>query len=60
MDRLRAVVVGTGFGRNHAEAYSEAEGVDLAGFCVRKETDRSVAVARRFQVMPFRSIPRSR
>jgi predicted dehydrogenase len=50
---LRAVVVGTGWGRHHAEGYSQADGVEFAGFCVRTASERSVAAARRFNVPLF-------
>jgi predicted dehydrogenase len=46
-------VVGTGWGRHHAEGYSQAEGVELVGFCVRGESERSLAAARRFNVPLF-------
>src|SRR5262245_37936856 len=51
--RLRAVVVGTGWGRHHAEGFSQADGVELVGFCVRGESERSLAAARRFNVPLF-------
>jgi predicted dehydrogenase len=55
---LRAVVVGTGWGRHHAEGYSQADGVQLAGFCVRTESERSLAAARRFNVPLFVGLER--
>lgn len=51
--RLRALVVGSGWGRHHAYAYQAHPQVDLVGLCVRHESERSLHLAQELQVPLF-------
>ncbi|HIE53465.1 MAG TPA: Gfo/Idh/MocA family oxidoreductase [Armatimonadetes bacterium] len=48
--KLRALVVGSGWGRNHALAYQQHPEVELVGICGRTASERSQALARELQV----------
>ena len=50
---LRALVVGSGWGRNHAYAYRAHPRVELVGLCGRGESERSLQLARDLQVPLF-------
>ena len=50
MAELNALVVGSGWGRNHALAYHAHPDAELLGICGRGESDRSKTLARQLQV----------
>lgn len=50
MEKLRVLVVGSGWGRNHALAYHAHPDVELLGICGRTENERSRALAHELQV----------
>jgi predicted dehydrogenase len=53
MKTLRALVVGSGWGRHHAVAYHAHPHADLVGICGRHESERSAGLARELQVPLF-------
>jgi len=48
--RLKALVVGSGWGRNHALAYQAHPDVELVGICGRTESERNRSLADELQV----------
>jgi len=50
MAKLRALVVGSGWGRHHASAYHAHPDAELVGICGRSESGRSKALSHQFQV----------
>ncbi|MGQ9632071.1 MAG: Gfo/Idh/MocA family protein [bacterium] len=53
---LRAAVVGSGWGRWHAEAYRRHERVELAGLCGRSDSERSRKLAAELSIPLYRGI----
>ncbi|MCE9591858.1 MAG: Gfo/Idh/MocA family oxidoreductase [Planctomycetes bacterium] len=51
--KLRAVVVGSGWGGVHARAFAESEHVELAAVWSRKEGPNAVALAKRYNAKLF-------
>ena len=49
-DRLKTLVVGSGWGRNHAIAYQSHPDAELMGICGRTASDRNTGLAHELQV----------
>ena len=54
--RLKAVVVGSGWGRNHAQAYHDHPEATLAGIVGRSASERGRRLAQQYQVPLYESL----
>lgn len=53
---LKALVVGSGWGRHHAQAYSDHSGVELCGIVGRKNSERSQKLAKQYATSLYDSL----
>ncbi len=54
--RYKALVIGSGWGRNHAQAFADHPAVDLVGIVGRKNSERSQKLATQYGVALFDSL----